>query len=231
MATQEAAPSKIHGELLESKLASLEKVKEWSPRLISKLEALLRTHDEFQLLRANPLQFAKEKNVTEQESIDLFLHASKLGIFKMEWQVLCPHCGDTVESFEALSSVHPHYFCQLCHSESKANLDDYIQVSFTVSPAIREIKYHHPETLSVEDFYFKYHFNQAARFPNGPTFLEAGSKLARGLSYLQPGEKKKFEVDATSGGFLGHDLICNSGFMIPVKGGPSPSPQPVPLAL
>ncbi|HUO58007.1 MAG TPA: DUF5939 domain-containing protein, partial [bacterium] len=185
-----SSSAKINSQVLEEKLAALEKAHTWSPRVISKLEALLLTGDDFQLFRINPLQFAKEKGVDEQESIDLFLHGTKLGLFKMEWQVLCPNCGDTVESFGALSSVHPNYYCNLCRYGSEVHLDDYIQISFTVNPSAREIKYHHPDQLSVEDFYFKYHFNQTARFPGGPRFLDAGAQICRGVAYLDPGEAK-----------------------------------------
>lgn len=213
-----ASAPKINSKVLEEKLAQLEKARNWTPRVISKLEALLLNPDDFQVFRINPLQFAKEKGVEEQESIDLFLHGSKLGLFKMEWQVLCPNCGDTVESFEALNSVHPNYYCNMCRAGSQVHLDDYIQISFTITPPVRDIKYHHPDQLTVEEFYFKYHFNQTARFPGGPTFLEAGAQLMRGLSYLAPGEKKRFAVQATEGALLGHDLINNSGFMISLKG-------------
>ncbi len=224
---REVDNSDLNEDFLEERLAVLEKARDWSPRVISKLEALIRVPDDFLLFRVNPIQFSKEKGVSEQESIDLFLHATKLGLFKMEWQVLCPSCGDTVESFGALSSVHPDYFCNLCHLESQARLDDYIQISFTISPQIREIRYHYPENLNVEDFYFKYHFNQTARFPGGPTFLEAGAQLCKGVSYLAPGESKDMEVDAPEGFFIVHDLICNAGFMLPLKGGPQADPQTV----
>ncbi len=217
MATQKDL-SFVNVKLLDEKLTALEKARNWTPRVVSKLEALINDPDDFTLLRVNPIKFGTDKGIAEREAIDLFLYASKLGIFKMEWQVLCPSCGDTVESFGALSSVHSHYFCQMCHLESEVHLDDYIQISFTIVPTIRDIKYHHPEDLSVEDFYFKYHFNQTAHFPNGPTFLEAGAQFCKGLSYLQPGENKKFEADAVEGVFLCHDLICNAGFMLPVTG-------------
>jgi class 3 adenylate cyclase len=209
----------MNAKVLEEKLTALEKARTWTPRVISKLEALINDPDDFALLRVNPIRFGTDKGVTEREAIDLFLYAAKLGIFKMEWQLICPNCGDTVESFGALSSVHSHYYCQICRLETEVNLDDYIQISFTIMPVIRDIKFHHPDDLSVEDFYFKYHFNQTARFPNGPTFLEAGAKFCKGVSYLQPAEKKRFEVmDATEGVFLGHDLICNAGFTIAVTG-------------
>jgi class 3 adenylate cyclase len=217
METSTALPG-LNAKLLDEKLGELEKARTWNPRVISKLETLLNAPDDFQVFRINPLQFATERNLSEQEAVDLFLHGTKLGLFKMEWQVLCPVCGDTMESFEALSSVHPHYFCHLCHLEGEARLDDYIQISFTVSPRVRDIRFHHPETLSVEDFHFKYHFNQGARIPGGPKFIEAVAMIGKGMAYLSAGEVKTFEFDSQAGLLIGHDLIHGVGFMVPISG-------------
>ncbi|HEY5040183.1 MAG TPA: DUF5939 domain-containing protein, partial [bacterium] len=95
------SPAKINAQLLDEKLALLEKARAWSPRVISKFEAFLDSPDDYALFRANPYRFAAEKGINPQEAIDLFLHANKVGLLKMEWQVLCPACGDSIESFGA----------------------------------------------------------------------------------------------------------------------------------
>jgi hypothetical protein len=103
----------IDEKLLDEKLEILEKFRNWSPRVIAKIESLIRTQDDFSLFRINPIQFAAEKNVTEQEAIDLFLHATKIGLFQMNWNVLCPGCGAVVENFEALKTVHSDSYCYI----------------------------------------------------------------------------------------------------------------------
>ena len=59
--------------LLDEQLAQLERSRNWSPRIISKLEAFIRTADDYALFRVDPLQYAAEKGISENESIDLFL--------------------------------------------------------------------------------------------------------------------------------------------------------------
>ena len=66
---------------------------------------------------------------------------------------------------------------------------------FTISPEIREISYHHPESLSIEDYHLKYHFNRSATIPSGPRFIDAVPSLVKGLSWVGPGQKKRFEMD------------------------------------
>ena len=73
----------INEELLDQKLAHLEEARSWSSRVISKLETMIRTADDYTLFRVNPLQYAKEKLMAETEAVELFLYASKAGLFEM----------------------------------------------------------------------------------------------------------------------------------------------------
>lgn len=60
---------------LDNALAQLEGVRRWTPRTISKLEALIGSDDPWDVYRVDPLTFAAEKSISEQEAIDLFLPA------------------------------------------------------------------------------------------------------------------------------------------------------------
>jgi len=68
--------------LLGEKLAQLEEARSWSSRVISKLETMIRTADDYALFRVNPLQYAKDKGMAENEAIDLFLPTAKVGLFE-----------------------------------------------------------------------------------------------------------------------------------------------------
>ena len=89
---------------LEERLVALEAAKSWSPRVVSRLETLLRSGADEALYRINPIQFATEKSIAEAEGIDLFLHACAAGLFDMDWMLVCPMCSDVVESFRTLRS-------------------------------------------------------------------------------------------------------------------------------
>src|SRR5258707_8556778 len=123
----------LNEQLLDEKLVQLEKVRTWSPRVISKLEALIRGGTHGELFRLNPLRFAAAKGIAEGEAIDLFLYATKVGLFEMEWQLICPSCGHIVESLRELDQLHPHIMCASCYIETDLTLDDYIQISFTIA--------------------------------------------------------------------------------------------------
>jgi hypothetical protein len=91
---------------LEEGLVALEAAKSWSPRVVSRLEMLMRSGTDEELYRINPIQFATAKSIVEAEAIDLFLHACVAGLFDMDWMLVCPVCSDVVESFRSLRKMH-----------------------------------------------------------------------------------------------------------------------------
>ena len=77
-----------------------------------------------------------------------------------------------VESFGSIKGIHNRYRCQLCQTEYEAVLDDFIAVTFTVSPELREIVFHHPERLSAHDRFFKVGEIRDGRLPDGTPFVD-----------------------------------------------------------
>jgi hypothetical protein len=60
--------AEVNEQLLDERLAELEKARAWSPRLLS-LESHIRSADEEGLFRVNPFTFAREKNLKETEAL------------------------------------------------------------------------------------------------------------------------------------------------------------------
>lgn len=83
-------------------MTDVEQARSWSPRVISKFETLIRGDDDLGLYRVNPLAFARDLAIADAEIIDLFLHATRCGLFEMSWEVLCPQSGMVLESFGPL---------------------------------------------------------------------------------------------------------------------------------
>src|SRR5215468_1334184 len=94
--------SALNEAILDQKLTDLEQARQWSPRVVSKLETMIRSADDYTLFRVNPIQYATEKGMSENEAIDLFLYAAKFGLFEMEWHLICAYCGSVVESLREL---------------------------------------------------------------------------------------------------------------------------------
>jgi class 3 adenylate cyclase len=195
---------------LEDLLAELERMRQWSPRVVSRLETLIRTGDDFALFRINPMRYAAERNLNASESLDLFLHGAKIGLFEMDWFIVCPSCGHITSSFQALEHIHPDFVCNNCFVVKTAHFDDYIQVAFTLSPQIRRLAYHEPNSLSINDYYLKYHMSQDIRpMPDGTSFMQYMLTFTRIIQWLTPDECLEFELDLEPGIFFIHDYHKN----------------------
>ncbi len=209
---------------MERQLEALERARSWSPRAVSKLEALLRAPDDSQLFRVNALRFADARGMDEAEAIDLFLHATKAGLFTMEWQLICPLCTDAVDTVGALGAVGTAYHCSLCRADLETSLDDVIQVTFTVSPALRRLRFHDPGTLTIEEYCFGYHFASRALTADGRTFAEAIRPFVALLGYVEPGETARFETELHPGGLTGADRVSRAEIRLQVVAGAPSGP-------
>jgi class 3 adenylate cyclase len=216
----------VHEQILDERLAALEGARGWSPRVISKLESHIRTADDVALFRINPIRFAAEKNIAEAETIDLFLHGAFLGLFEMDWLLLCSACSCVVERFGSLKGVRNQFHCAMCRTDLEAALDDYIAVTFTVSPQIRPIAFHRPETLSARDFAFAYKLTDEGLLPDGTPFVQVLKAWTSAVSFLPPGTTR-LEVDAKEGLLHAWGPDTDAGFDFRVEGEPATSPQTV----
>jgi class 3 adenylate cyclase len=215
----------IQERLLESKMTEIEQARSWSPRVISKFETLIRSGDDLSLYRVNPLAFARDRAITEAESIDLFLHATRSGLFEMSWDVVCPQSGMVLDSFGALRTLKTHYVCGLCDVTGDTDLDDFIEVTFTVAPQLRRLPFHDPASLSVEDFHWKARFLNHGRIPGQHVrFLDVLQGFVRGLAFLPPGSTTTLRAELGPGGLSGVNIQTQAAFALPIIGEAATTP-------
>jgi class 3 adenylate cyclase len=212
----------INNDYLEENLEKVERARNWNPRVISKLEKFIRTANEEDLFRVSPLQWALEKSVDEYEAVDLFLHAAKAGLFYMEWDVICACCGRISQSLRDLHSLESQSTCKLCFRKDTPNLDDSIQVTFTLSPSVRSLRFHHPETLTPEEYCFKYLFEPSAIINGVMPVKDALHYVQRHFSVFSPGENSTVETEVGVGALACYDLYGQQSFGLVASGTPRP---------
>jgi class 3 adenylate cyclase len=185
--------------LLATKLEELDRLLPGSGDLRGLLESFIRTASDEELVRINPVAFAQSHGCDEAALIDLFLYGRKVGLLRMEWQYVCPSCGDIVESFQSLTSATAHYFCQICSADREADLSDSIEITFSVSKEIRESRFHDPWTLSPEEFFFAYRFTENGIVEGGRSLREHVRSRAVFAAFIEPDETITFNVTPDPG--------------------------------
>ncbi|MDE1973883.1 MAG: adenylate/guanylate cyclase domain-containing protein, partial [Hyphomicrobiales bacterium] len=112
---------------------------------VAAIERLVSEGPDRDLCRVNVLAFADRHGLDEEQTVAAFLHAARLGLFELSWNVLCPGCGGVLDAGATLKNVNrDEYDCRLCASGYKPTLDEMVEVTFTVSPRVRRIAAHSP---------------------------------------------------------------------------------------
>ena len=113
------------------------------------VEFIVTAPDE-ELFRVNPYRFAQQTGIPTQQAIDLFLYATHVGVLEFRWGVICPSCGAFLSTESGLRWVESDQHCSLCVLPFEGEIDQNVEVSFTVSPEIRKIRFHDLENLDYE---------------------------------------------------------------------------------
>src|SRR6185312_11216554 len=159
------------------------------PAVVDAIQRLISNGADRDLNRINVLDFSARTGLDEEKVISGFLHASRLGMFDMGWNVLCPGCGGVLDAHSTLKSLRPDdYNCALCAAGYEASVDDQVEVAFTVSPRIRRIGAHDPHSLPLWE-YFRQIFWSSGVDVDEHSFATLKDEVTLEAIELPPGEK------------------------------------------
>src|SRR6202040_3643664 len=136
------------------------------PDTVAAIEELVRDAPDRALCRVNVLDFAAKTGLDEERAIAAFLHAARLGLFELSWNVLCPSCGGVLEAGTTLKSVdREEYHCAWCAAGYQPILDEIVEVTFTVSRRVRRIAAHDPNELPLAEYFRQIFWSSAIDLP------------------------------------------------------------------
>src|SRR3954463_5571760 len=159
------------------------------PAVADAILRLIERGKDHELNRVNVLDFAKKNGLDEERVISGFLHASRLGLFDLTWNVLCPGCGGGLDGHNTPKSPPPDdYNCALCAAGYEASVDEQVEVAFTVSPRVRRIAAHDPHSLPIWE-YFKQIFWSSGVDLNKESFAALTEEVTLDALELPAGEK------------------------------------------
>lgn len=200
------------------------------PRVASAIEALIGDPLERRLNRVNVLDFAKAHDLDETRTIGGFLQATRLRLFDMSWNVLCPGCGGVLSANTTLKSVdRSQYNCSLCSAGYEPTLDEMVEVSFTISPRVRSIAAHDPDRLPFAEYFRQIFWACGINLPDEFEHVLDDMTLER--LELPPHERAIVSLHLEPQFLIVFDPITHAAQFLDVKGEPTRERQAVTVVL
>jgi class 3 adenylate cyclase len=187
---------------------------------VAAIERLVADAPDHQLSRVNVLDFARRHGLDEEKTIAAFLHAARIGLFELSWNVLCPGCGGVLDANATLKSVRAdEYNCALCAAGYEPTLDEMVDVTFTVSPRIRRISAHDPHTLPNWEYYRQVFWGSGVDLPEAD-LAKAVEKLTLDSIELPRAEKAHLSLMLPAEFLIVFEPVTHAAQFIDVKGEP-----------
>ena len=191
-----------------------------SAAVVSAIEALVEEAPDPALCRVNVLRFAAEHGLDEEAAIATFLHAARLGIFELSWNVVCPGCGGVLGEGATLKTVgHDDYVCALCASGYEPSLDQMVEVTFTVSRRIRRIAAHDPQELPFVEYFRQIFWASAMDLPDD--LDRVVESLTLDTLELPAHEKAQLSLQLPAEFLIIFEPVTHAAQFIDVKGEPT----------
>jgi class 3 adenylate cyclase len=199
------------------------------PAVADAIARLIDEGEDHELNRINVLDFSARTGLDEERAISGFLHASRLGLFDLTWNVLCPGCGGVLDAHSTLKSLRPDdYHCGLCACGYEASVDEQVEVAFTVSPRTRRIAAHDPNTLPVWE-YFKQVFWSSGIDLNKESFAQLTDEVTLDTLELPTGERATMSLQLPSDFIIVFEPVTHAAQFIDVQGEPTKERQQLSL--
>ena len=188
---------------------------------VDAIERLVREAPDRGLCRINALDFAARSGLDEDRVIAAFLHAARLGLFDLSWNVMCPGCGGVLDAGASLKTVHQsEYACALCACGYEPTLDQMVEVTFTVSPRVRRIGAHDPASLAPSEYIRQIFWSSGIDLPE-ESFEQVLEEITLDLIELPPGEKALLSLTLPAEFVIVFDPATHTAQFIDVKGEPT----------
>src|SRR5271154_5434934 len=199
------------------------------PAVADAIQHLVETGADHELNRINVLDFSKRTGLDEERVISGFLHASRLRLFDLTWNVLCPGCGGVLDAHSTLKSLRQdEYQCGLCACGYEASVDEQVEVAFTVSPQVRRIAAHDPNGLPLWE-YFKQVFWSSGVDLNRDSFESLTDEVTLDALELPAGEKAVLSLQLPPQFIIVFEPVTHSAQFIDVQGEPTRERQQLSL--
>ena len=110
------------------------------PPSAAKLLAHLKEASDDDLRGMRPFELADRWGLPRLASLGVCLHATKVGLLDLKWEVLCPNCAAPKETLAKLSDLKAVSHCGSCDIDYGVDFGSSVELRFSVHPSVRDAK-------------------------------------------------------------------------------------------
>lgn len=108
-------------------------------RIITHLIHYLTHAEDADLKTIHPYQLAEYWGEKKYSVLNVFLNAAKLGLLDFRWDVFCPNCKSTSQSFRRMRDIHSELHCTQCNRNYTIDFNENLHLIFNPNPLIRKV--------------------------------------------------------------------------------------------
>jgi class 3 adenylate cyclase len=199
------------------------------PAVADAIVDVIGSGQDHELNRINALDFSTSRGLDEEKVISGLLHASRLGLFDLSWNVLCPGCSGVLDTHDTLKSLRPDdYHCGLCACGYECSVDEQVEVAFTVSPRVRRIAAHDPHTLPLWEYYKQVFWSSGIDL-NKESFDALTEEVTLDSLELPANEKAVLSLQLPPQFIIVFEPVTHAAHFIDVQGEPTKERQQLSL--
>ncbi len=179
-----------------------------------------------ELNRVNVLDFAARYGLDEDDAVTGFVHASRIGLFDLSWNLLCPGCGGVLGANATLKTMRKdEYHCAICTIAYTPTLDEIVEASFTVNRRTRQIPGHEPDSLPFWEYIRQFFWSSGIELPDGEAFDRLVAEITLDTIELAPNEKCQMSLVLPPYHLLIFEPVTHTALHLNVRGDPPPQRQ------
>ncbi|GAB5442206.1 MAG: hypothetical protein Fues2KO_25550 [Fuerstiella sp.] len=99
----------------------------------------LRTAAAQDVARLRPKALSDRLGLPFDSVVAILLHGTTLGLFELYWDVICPTCRVSTQSYSRASLVQKHDRCEVCDADFQVDLLNRVEVVFRSNDRYREV--------------------------------------------------------------------------------------------
>jgi eukaryotic-like serine/threonine-protein kinase len=115
------------------------KQKHIDPRVTEAFQQYLENASDLEVSRIRPIAFAERFRFDPNQVINACLEGTRLGVFSLLWDIMCPSCRIPSNVQETLAAIKGHGYCDACNLDFRVDLAESVELIFRVHPEIRDV--------------------------------------------------------------------------------------------